>query len=253
MKTDVLANRKSELEFFREMLAGSSRARILLIDAASSKGKSSLIRHFRRECSDDFCVVHLDFKGAEIGLAGVLHKFRELVGVNSFPQFDAAYQSLRNITIANNTAGGTMDIAAILNVDEKTREYNLAQINAGFFADLRVVSTHLAVIFDTFEKAPPDLKNWIGGAFLPHVSRFSNVHVVIAGQSVPEPSSAAWEDMCARHTLGNIDDVNEWYAYARDAQLPHPLEAITQVVLQCKGDPGQIVGALTGTIAGWSK
>jgi len=189
MNTDVLANRKPELGIFREMLAGSSRARILLIDAASSKGKSSLIRHFRRTCSSEHCVVHLDFKGAETGLPSVLHEFRELVGVTSFPQFDTALQLLRGVTIANNSAGGSMDIAAVLNVDEKTREYNLAQLNAAFFQDLRAVTAHIVVIFDTFEKAPADLKTWVIGAFLPHVPRLPKVHVVIAGQSVPEPTS----------------------------------------------------------------
>jgi len=47
--------------------------------------------------------------------------------------------------------------------------------------------------------------------------------------------------------------VNEWRAFARDAQLPHPPDAIKQVVWQCKGDPGLIVGALTGTIGEWRK
>lgn len=251
MKKDILANRQSELEFFRAMLAHKTDERILILQAASSKGKSSLIRHFRRECPTDLCVVHLDFKGAEVGLAGALHEFRELLGVGVFSQFDAAYRLLRGANVSDNTAGGSMDISIVLNVDEQTREFNLAQLNAAFFDDLRSACSNLVVIFDTFEKAPPDLKKWINGTFLPHVPRLAGLCVVVAGQRVPEMTSAPWEDICERRELGNIDDVDEWHTYARDAQLPHPHDAIRQVVLDFKGDPAAIVGALTSSIAGW--
>jgi hypothetical protein len=254
MKKDVLANRRPELEFFRAMLAHKTGERILILQAASSKGKTSLIRHFRRECPPDLCVVHLDFKGAEIGLAGVLHEFRELLGASVFSQFDAAYlRLLRVANVSDNTAGGSMDISIVLNVDEQTREFNLAQLNAAFFDDLRSACSNLVVIFDTFEKAPPDLQKWINGTFLPHVPRLAGLCVVIAGQSVPEMTSAPWEDICERRELGNIDDVDEWHTFARDAQLPHPRDAIRLAVLHCKGDPNAIVGMLSSTAAEWRR
>lgn len=260
MKKEFLANRKPELELFREMLAGKATERILILLAPSSKGKSILIRHLRRECSPDFCVVHIDFKGGGFGLARLWLEFQASRGAEAFPHFAAQFQSLHtplsSTTITDNRAGANLNInvAPVIEVENpQTRADNIARLSAAFFQDLQTLCARLVVIFDTFEQAPSEAKEWISGTFLPFVPRLAGLCVVIAGQSVPEETSAPWEDISARRTLGNIDDVDEWHTYARAAALPHPPDAIKQTVIYCKGDPDAIVGMLLNTAAEWRR
>ncbi|MBM3130490.1 MAG: ATP-binding protein [Chloroflexi bacterium] len=252
MPRKPLANRKTEIELFRAMLNNATDTRILLVQATMGKGKSLLIRYLRHECPADRCVVHLDFKGAEIGLAGALHEFRELVGATRFARFDAAYHALRGVpNISENIAGGTMDISVVLNVDEQTRKFNLAQLNSAFFDDLRSACNNLVVIIDTFEKAPPDLQTWITGTFLPHVPRLSQLCVVVAGQKVPEATSAPWEDICERRTLDNINDVDEWMEYVHARQWKFDRPYIHGIVDALNGFPRNVVMTLEAVAPRW--
>jgi hypothetical protein len=41
----------------------------------------------------------------------------------------------------------------------------------------------------------------------------TNLRVVVAGQTVPNPNSQ-WEKWCLRHELGPIDDPNDWVHWA---------------------------------------
>ena len=120
MRRQAIADRKSELAFFRAMLAGTTPERIFLIQAASGKGKTDLLHRFALECADEVCLIRLDLKGAEKGIAQVLGVFRDKLGVAAFPRFHEELARLDpSVNVAHNTAlAGKMDIAVVLNVDE---------------------------------------------------------------------------------------------------------------------------------------
>jgi hypothetical protein len=262
-RQDILANRKSELAMFRAMLRGDCTERILILHAPSSKGKSSLIRHLRRECANEWCVVHIDFKDSGIGLARGWMEFQASLVPDMFRHFAAVSQILPTphttvtvtSTVSETMAGGNanINVAPFIEVDNpQTRADNIARLSEAFFTDLRTVCNNLVVILDTFEKAPTEMKEWINGTFLPFVPRLPGLCVVLAGQEVPPETSATWGDLCERSVLGNIDSLEEWYDYAREAGLPHPQIAVAQTVFSCKGDPALVVETLSNTVVFWS-
>ncbi len=256
MKRLVIADRKTEIEFFRAMIAGRTSERILLLQAASGKGKTDLLHRFAHECVEPFCLVRFDLKGAEKGIAQVLGVFRDKLGVEAFPRFHAALARLDpNVNISNNTAlVGKMDIAVVLQVDEQTRKFRLEMLEAAFFEDLRAVcDSKIIVILDTFERAPTDLQNWLGGAFLSNIARIPHVCVVIGGQSVPERTVNEWEEICERRELRDIEDVDAWYEFVREMQLPFEFPAVKLAVMVCKGNPDSISKMFAQHAPGWGK
>jgi ATP/maltotriose-dependent transcriptional regulator MalT len=241
MSRRPIADRKPEIELFCEMLAGKTHARILLVQAASGLGKSDLLRRFAHECPDDICLVRLDLRGTEKGIAEVFSVFRQELGADALPRFAAAYARLAGVNISDiTTIAGKLDISVVLNVDEQTRKFNLEKLEDAFFQDLRAACRKIAVIFDTFEQAPPDLQNWLGGVFLRYAARIPHLCVVIAGQRVPERTIEKWEDVCERRILREIDDVNEWHEFVREVQLPFDRSAVQAIVLAYQGNPRNI-------------
>lgn len=239
-----IADRKSEIEFFRRMLAGKVSAKILLIEAASGWGKTDLLNNFVFECGEDTCLVRIDLKGVEKGIADVFRIFRHTLGVSTFPHFESAVASEVNtptVNIADNKSffGQTL-IEVALNVDEQSRKIRLMLLEEAFFRDLRDARSRIVVLFDTFEKAPPDLAQWISGSFLRAVASTPQMIVVIGGQRVPPRSIEEWEDQCERRALLEIDDIDEWHAFVQEAKLPLDRSAVQAIVLAFRGNPRDI-------------
>lgn len=256
MKRLVIADRKDEIEFFQAMLAGKKETRLFFIQAVSGRGKTDLLHRLAHECPNDFCLIRLDLKGAEKGIAQVLGVFRDKLGADAFPLFHAALARLDpSVNIANNTAlAGKMDIAVVLNVDEQTRKLRLEMLEAAFFQDLRAVcATPIVIILDTFEKAPSDLQMWLGGAFLRHIVTIPHARVVMGGQRVPEKTVEEWEELCERRELRDIDDVDAWYEFVREKNLPFPRDAVKMTVLHCQGNPDAICKMFAMHAPGWGK
>lgn len=245
MPRKPLANRKPEMEAFRAMLLPTTDTRILLIQAESGKGKTDLLERFSHECTDGVCLVTLNLKNAEKGISEVFSAFRQELSAEAFSHFNATYMRLRTlVNVSGNSAGGemTIDIPAVLNVEnEQTRQLNLAQLEEAFFQDLGTVCGNIIVILDTFEKAPPDLQKWLSGGFLRNVARLAHIRVVIGGQSVPEGGVEKWERVCRRTTLGDIQEVDEWFEYVTERQWKFDRSAVQAIVMAFEGFPRSIV------------
>lgn len=255
MLSKPLANRKTEIELFRAMLQNTTDTRILLIQAASGKGKTNLLESFAREC-EGVCLITLNCKNAEKGISEVFSVFRQELGAEAFPQFNATYTRLRSaVNIAGNIAGGDINvgISSLLNVEnEQTRQFNLAQLEEAFFEDLRVACrTLIVVIFDTFEAAPSDLQRWLGGGFLRNAVRLDHLRVVIGGQSVPEGGVEKWERVCVRRTLDDILDVDEWMEYVHARQWKFDRLYIHGIVDALHGFPRNVVITLEAVAPRW--
>ncbi len=256
MPSKPLANRKTEIELFRAMLKSTTDTRILLVQAISGKGKTNLLERFIDECAG-VCLITLDCKTAEKGISEVFSVFRQEFGADAFPHFNAAYARLRSsINVADNQAGGniSVDISSLLNVEnEQTRQFNLAQLEEAFFADLHDICKNTTVIiFDTFEKAPDDLKKWLGGGFLRNAVRHAQLRVVIGGQSVPEESRVEkWERVCERRTLDDIRDVDEWMEYVHARQWKFDRPYIHGIVDALNGFPRNVVMTLEAMAPRW--
>ncbi len=254
MKSITIADRKYQIEFFRAMLAGTTDKRILLLRADGGRGKTDLLQRLAHECPADRCVVRFNLKTAEKGIAQILGVFRDKLGADALPRFYAALARLDpNINIAHITSLGKFDLSIMLNVDEQTRKIRLELLEAAFFDDLRAACANLVVIFDTFDQAPDELKKWLSGAFLEHAATIPHLRVVIGGREVPERTLLEWEDICARDELREIQDVDEWYAFAQETQLPFSRDAVKALVMAGKGIPDDICKLFRQCALEWSK
>lgn len=62
-----LANRTQEISQFLQMVEGTCRERIFLIEAPSGSGKTSLLMQFETECPERVKSAWVDLKAAQTG------------------------------------------------------------------------------------------------------------------------------------------------------------------------------------------
>ena len=82
-----LANRTREVEFFKKMLWGGKNApRILLIQAASGMGKTSLLTEFASLVDAEVAVlIKIDLKSAQTGIAYIFSRLQRRLGEDKSP------------------------------------------------------------------------------------------------------------------------------------------------------------------------
>jgi hypothetical protein len=71
--------------------------------------------------------------------------------------------------------------------DKQTREQRRSQLTVALMTDLRSLDD-VILIFDTFEQCDPSLQPWFASVFLPAIHRSSQLSVIVAGRSTPEPT-----------------------------------------------------------------
>lgn len=214
-------DREVELDTLRRVTRGKTPQRTALIHAASGIGKSELLREFMaRNQSDDCPLVMVDFKGGGLSLADTLFQVCDTLGWPRFQMFAETVQKIVHpltINMSDNVLIGQNDIAVALGgPDEQTREMHRARLTQSFITDLRA-NGHVALIFDVFEQCDAPLQGWFANVFLPYVHRSSDLAVIIAGQSVPEDSTA-WESI--RISLECITP-EHWHQHCLASGLEH--------------------------------
>ena len=252
-----LANRTREVEFFKKMLRGEIAQRILLIQAASGMGKTSLLAEFAALCpvhAEAAIAVKIDLKSAQTGIAYIFAKLQGRLGEDCFVRFNGALDRFLSsgVEISDNQIEGTENqIQVVLNAEnEDARNFRLSQLQKAFFRDLQALKQPIVMILDTFNLAPASLADWIEGGFLAEVADAKNVRVVVAGQSVPKPT-IEWEDLAETHCLDEIMDIEAWYSFTQAKKLPFEREAVKAFVRCFKGNPDAIAKVLESQARGW--
>jgi hypothetical protein len=239
------ANREAELALFDQMLAGQTRERILLLEAEGGLGKTTLLNEFARRCPAHVPCAPLDLKGSTTGLHEVFYRLCDALGWEHFPAFADQVEGLGRVTVDGNVVigWGNKIEAALRSPDEGDRAARRAELTRAFFDDLRTMKRRLLFIFDTFEKAPPELGEWLSGDFLAYAHHTPDLIVVVAGRQAPE-ESIEWGDSCIRR-LVRVRDPEPWRIYAEriGAVLPSP-EWIRAFCDLLDGHPLEIAKAL---------
>ncbi|NMF58835.1 hypothetical protein [Pseudanabaena yagii] len=258
-----LANRTKEVEFFKKMLLGQVPQRILLIEAASGMGKTSLLAEFASLCpahAKAAVLVAIDLKSAQTGISHIFWRIQDDFGEEYFKNFNAEITGFlragigasgNQIEVSGNQIQGTANhIQVILNAEtEETRNMRLSKLQVAFFRDLKAIQKPIVMIFDTFNSASPSVANWIGGDFLAKVAKVEDIRVVIAGQSVPKPT-IEWGSLAATHPLYKIDDAEAWYSFSKSRNWDFAKESIELFVRYLNGQPSQILQALESLARG---
>ncbi len=252
-----LANRTREVEFFKKMLRGEIAQRILLIQAASGMGKTSLLTEFASLCpvhAEAAVLIKIDLKSAQTGIAFIFSRLQRRLGEEKFSNFNKALSSFLSagVEVSDNEIGGTENqIQVILNAEsEEARNFRLSKLQEAFFRDLQAVKKPIVIIIDTFNSAPASVADWVGGGFLVEVADVPNIRVVIAGQTVPK-TSFEWDDLAETHCLDKIDDIEAWYLFTQAKNFPFEREAVKAFVRCFQGNPDAIVKIFEAQAGGW--
>lgn len=234
------ANREDELDLFDRMIAGRTEERILLLEAEGQIGKSTLLLAFERRCLHDVPCAAVDLKGSSTGLHEVFYRLCDALGWDYFPTFRACVESLGRVTIDRNVIIGRAEIEVALRTpDEGDRAARRAQLTQALFDDLRAWEGCLVLLFDTYEQADLEVRDWLAGPCLARARRTANLVVVVAGRQVPVPS-IEWASCCHHHRLGAVEDVDAWENYARRQGWPVPRAWIEGFCAALRGHPGQV-------------
>jgi hypothetical protein len=241
-----MANRVEEIGRFEALLERQCQKRILLVKAPSGYGKSELIDRFTQVGRDrgNLGIVTLDLDGSASGIAYLIARLQQKLKSERFPNYDKAVRQflatpmieMSDIEIEGNE--NTLQI--LLSTDEQQKQMRLARLEAAFFEDLAAIRRPIVLLMDTFEKAPDELKQWLGNRFLAQVSEgLPQFRVVVAGQEIPE-TKLDWRSCHHCCVLGPIEEVNCWCEYLQSRQVPFDLKFVEGVVLALQGKPRDI-------------
>lgn len=243
----IIANRTKEVQLFNQIVQGSFAKRILLIEAQSGLGKTWLLARFKHALPTNTLCVQVDLKSAQRGIPYIFSCVRSRLGEERFSRLNAAVQQYLSsgVEVSDTTMiGKDNQLSVVLsNVDESTRNFRLTELREAFFHDLRKIPQKLVFLFDSYDKAPTELADWLGGEFLGGVVETHKLIVVIAGQRIPQPT-IEWMDLhhCCR--LEAILDREAWYQYSKDSKLPFNQDELKVAIDYFDGNPAEIVKML---------
>lgn len=218
------ANREFEFDLFDRIISGQTNERILLLDAQGGMGKTTLLREFMRRCPGDVPFAPVDLKGNTTSLHEIFYRMCDALDWEGFPTFASRVESLGQVTIADNRIIGRAEIeVALRSPDEGDRAARRADLTRAFFADLRALQRRILLIFDTFEEAPLEVKEWFQSSFLAFSHHTPDLVVIVAGRQIPE-ESIEWTACCISHCLVPVREPESWRIYADriGAVLPSP-------------------------------
>ncbi len=243
----IIANRTKELQLFNQIVQGSLAEQVLLIEAKSGFGKTWLLARFKHNLPINTLCVLIDIKSAQRGIPYIFSCVRNRLGQERFPKLNAAVQRYLSsgVEVSDTTMiGKDNQLSVVLsNVDESTRNFRLTELREAFFQDLQVIPQKLVFLFDSYEKAPTELADWLGGEFLAEVVYTPKLIVVIAGQHIPQPT-IEWMHLYHSCCLEAILDREAWYKYSKDSKLPFNSDEVRMAMDILKGQPADIVKAL---------
>lgn len=205
-----MANRDAEFAFFADTLCGTAPQRATLISADTDHGKTLLVSEFYRygckALGDDACCF-VDFK-------------------------------------ARGTIDNLLDTIAS---DLGPRIPGLATRNsANLRESLRKTRQPVLFVFDTFERATDDAREFVENHFLAELGKAESMRILLAGQpkAMPDPARAAWRAHARRFNLGSIEDPKPWVDWTARVYPQIPAASVVTVVLSNNGAPGPISSQL---------
>lgn len=205
-----MANRHDEFAFFADTLCGTAPERGTLISAGTDHGKTRLVSEFHRYGCEvlgaDACSL-VDFKAR-----GTTDNLLD--------------------TIASDLGGRIPGLG----------DRSPSRLREG----LRKATRPVLFVFDTFERATKDAREFVESHFLAEMGRASAMRILLAGQpdKLPDPAKAAWRAYARRFNLGSIPDPKPWVDWSARAFPQIPANVVAAIAVSAGGAPGAIANQL---------
>ncbi len=225
----ILIDRIKEDGLFREMLGGRGRAHVLLIQAQSGMGKSYLLDKWWEDC-EGLPRGRVNLKLMTYSVTEILGELCQCLSSERFNRYYERCQEFARqsgINIERSTFLNSPIEASLAGVDSEQRKLRRQLLTDAFFADLTGLvsgSQSAVLLFDTYETASDEVKDWISGLFLTRVYRHRGLVVVIAGREIPQVDRD-WSDLCLHQTLTKLEK-DHLREYVRRLQLSFSDEVI---------------------------
>ncbi len=248
--TALFADYEDERRAFERLFDASCSCRIVLFQGASGKGKTALLRHCLGRTPAHIAHLQYDFKG-DVSVAEVFHRAGQSLTWPRLPRLtqQVAYmQQAPAVHIDSNWLAGINNrISVALHAESPIdREHRRSLLTNAWFEDLQALQQPVLLVFDTFEKAPTEMQQWISGPVLARAALFANIRVVIAGQEVPDRHSIEWGDYCDAHTLYGVREAAHWLPVlqAMHRRIPGSMDPFSWLAGVCDalgGNPSEIL------------
>jgi len=246
----TFANYHAERTAFRELFADVCEKRILLLKGASGSGKSSLLKACLNESPESKQSINILLRDSAVNVTEIFSRSAKRIGWENLKQFsqcaqDLAAQAPQIQVTGVQQQGETNNLRIALNVQNSNdREHRQTLLTDAWFADVEALGEPLVMVFDTYEHAPSEVKNWLSGPFLYRTTECAAVRVAIAGQSVPD-AGIEWNHCHVIHELFGVRDAREWLPVIAALGKKVPVEPaevwLGGICYSLKGNPAAIM------------
>jgi len=243
----MAANFENELEIFKQLLKLGTKKSLLTIQAKSLYGKTTLLSEYEQVCKDSgYLYAKINLKRSYDPHC-ILDYLGEQIGQENLPNYWALSEKMilgdSSILIENASFYfSDLRVSQISPKDSKGR-YRLLSIE--FFQDAASLTREqpAAFIFDHYEQATEEIREWMQYDFLPKLHRVPNIITVIAGQNVPA-SDEDWQSLHQPILLGEIS-VKHWVSYAGKLGLSLSEDDVGMIYHGVNGVPGMVALAIS--------
>lgn len=249
-----IANYKEHRKAFSTLLEANCSKPILLFKGESGTGKSTLMEHCRTQIQKDIHQVSVDLRSTTNAMQIFLQTGRRL-NWDCFDNFQQQVGELNrqfNINVNGNTQAGVgnminVELKALFdNTTPEQRTERYSTLTNAWAEDINKLDHPCVLLFDVYEQASSEIKNWIDGDFLSCVADSQKMRVVIAGKSVPE--SFGWNHCCELKKLYGVHEAEEWLpviqAMGRIVPEQNPIDFLAGICHALNGNPAAIVKAI---------
>jgi energy-coupling factor transporter ATP-binding protein EcfA2 len=251
--TTIIANYEAERQAVLDLFQAECACRIVLLRGASGSGKTTLLTHCRELVPPSVFHLPVQLRGSTITAAEVFYRAgRHLTWerLTHFTGHVAQMQGGASVKVDRNWLAGIgnhIDVA--LHAEQPLdREHRRVALTEAWFDDLATLSQPFLVLFDTYEHATDDMKEWICGPFLARAAQVNTLRVVIAGQEVPEAHNIEWGHCCRAHSLYGVCEARHWLPVVKEMgryiPFDDPMTWLAGLCYGLNGNPNSIMQQL---------
>lgn len=196
--------------------------RILLIRGPSGgTGKTTLLRYCCEQMATSALHVPIELRDSLVNVAEIFSRIGQVIGWDHLPAFTKRLTASRgepDVTIEHNRQTGFNNtINMLLRADNKLdREERRTDLTNVWFNDMAALPAPIVMLFDTYEDAPSEVRDWISGSFLARAAAIGAIRVVVAGRNIPERNNIAWGHCCQVYDLFGVAEASHWMPVVRE-------------------------------------